>query len=394
MTKYAALVGRGASHYDGDIRNDTFRTFRGDPEFAQRVPEEKLVRLLNVFINELGSNPGKEEQEEGEHARGGNLPSIRYVVIFDDFILHDFVVVSHFGLSRYVQGMNVLCAPLLYVLPEPDAYHTFCQLIVRHCPHYMAPQLKGVEKGCALVDKCLQTLYVFTFAYHFEYREANSNSVDTAAIQGYGFDEGSQPSMRATSTVRPTHFGGSTVASPSSRRPSVRNRQTSIRKPGCTNEPAISPKNYFSHRDPDSEATGAASSWLGYHSSLFGKWKRRHRHPFGQIRSWCGVVFIGRVRREDVVQQHAAGMVQQVARDHEVHEPEVAGDHEPGLHEQRDDQDVHRVPKVDIARQPKVSICKSLEANSISYQRENHWCPQTLTYSLEPPSSAAPTTHE
>ncbi|RAW41063.1 hypothetical protein PC110_g2766 [Phytophthora cactorum] len=135
MTKYAALVGRGASHYDGDIRNDTFRTFRGDLEFAQRVPEEKLVRLLNVFINELGSNPGEEKQEDGENARNGNLPSI-----------------------RYVQGMNVLCAPLLYVLPEPDAYHTFCQLIVRHCPHYMAPQLKGVEKGCALVDKCLQTL--------------------------------------------------------------------------------------------------------------------------------------------------------------------------------------------------------------------------------------------
>jgi hypothetical protein len=29
------------------------RTFRGDPAFAQRVPEEKLARLLNVFINEL-----------------------------------------------------------------------------------------------------------------------------------------------------------------------------------------------------------------------------------------------------------------------------------------------------------------------------------------------------
>ncbi|KUG00834.1 hypothetical protein AM587_10012073 [Phytophthora nicotianae] len=77
MTKYAALVGRGASHYDGDIRNDTFRTFRGDLEFAQRVPEEKLVRLLNVFINELGSSPGEEKQEDGDNARNGNLPSIR-----------------------------------------------------------------------------------------------------------------------------------------------------------------------------------------------------------------------------------------------------------------------------------------------------------------------------
>ncbi|CAH0493426.1 unnamed protein product [Peronospora farinosa] len=81
--------------------------FRGDPEFAQRVPEEKLVRLLNVFINELGSDPGDEKQIEGKHAHGGNLPLI-----------------------RYVQGMNVLCAPLLY----------------------------GWKKGCALVDKCLQTL--------------------------------------------------------------------------------------------------------------------------------------------------------------------------------------------------------------------------------------------
>ncbi|CAI5723467.1 unnamed protein product [Hyaloperonospora brassicae] len=138
MTKYAALVGRGASHDDGDIRNDTFRTFRGDSEFAQRVPEEKLVRLLNVFINELGAVPPGEAaaQEDGsEQAHDGNVPSI-----------------------RYVQGMNVLCAPLLYVLPEPDAYHTFCQLIVRHCPHYMAAQLQGVEKGCALVDKCLETL--------------------------------------------------------------------------------------------------------------------------------------------------------------------------------------------------------------------------------------------
>lgn len=58
--------------------------------------------------------------------------------------------------------MNILCAPLLYVLSESDAYYTFCQLIVRHCPQYMAPQLKGVEQGCVLVDKCLQMVLVFT----------------------------------------------------------------------------------------------------------------------------------------------------------------------------------------------------------------------------------------
>ncbi|RLN88051.1 hypothetical protein BBJ28_00019082 [Nothophytophthora sp. Chile5] len=117
---YADLVTRGASPCDAEIRNDAFRTFRGDPAFAQRVPEEKLVRLLNAFVNELG---------------GPDAASV-----------------------RYVQGMNVLCAPLLYVLPEPAAYRAFCQLLVRHCPQYMAPRLQGVEKGCSLVDKCLQTL--------------------------------------------------------------------------------------------------------------------------------------------------------------------------------------------------------------------------------------------
>ena len=82
MTKYAALVGRGASHDDGDIRNDTFRTFRGDSEFAQRVPEEKLVRLLNVFINELGAVPpgaAAAQDDGGEQAHDGNVPSIRWV---------------------------------------------------------------------------------------------------------------------------------------------------------------------------------------------------------------------------------------------------------------------------------------------------------------------------
>ncbi|GAB9464381.1 hypothetical protein Gpo141_00001811 [Globisporangium polare] len=130
---YTELVGRGASYCDGDIRNDTFRTFRGDPAFAQRVPEEKLARLLNVFINELGAHSTSQHSE----ARIGN-DNPEYI--------------------RYVQGMNVLCAPLLYVMPEADAYYTFCQLIVKHCPHYMAPKLKGVESGCLLVDKCLQTL--------------------------------------------------------------------------------------------------------------------------------------------------------------------------------------------------------------------------------------------
>ncbi|TYZ56949.1 hypothetical protein PybrP1_002825 [[Pythium] brassicae (nom. inval.)] len=140
--QYAALAARGASPFDGDIRNDTFRTFRGDPAFAQRVPEEKLARLLNVFINELGTGGAHDASQVGE---------------------------GHPEHIRYVQGMNILCAPLLYVMPEADAYYTFRQLVMKHCPHYMAPRLQGVESGCLLVDKCLQTLDVDLF-HHLKSR--------------------------------------------------------------------------------------------------------------------------------------------------------------------------------------------------------------------------------
>ncbi|KAF1331732.1 Bub2 protein, partial [Globisporangium splendens] len=156
--KYAEMAERGASYCDDDIRNDTFRTFRGDPAFAQRVPEEKLVRLLNVFINELGSNSSST----------GNSESKTTSPDHPDYI-------------RYVQGMNILCAPLLYVMPEADAYYTFCNLIVKHCPHYMAPKLKGVESGCLLVDKCLQT--------------------------GHGLDEDSESTLCTSTAVGFAHLG-------------------------------------------------------------------------------------------------------------------------------------------------------------------------------------------
>lgn len=58
--------------------------------------------------------------------------------------------------SSYVQGMNVLAAPLLYVMPEMDAFISFNALCKRHCPRYILPNLDGVHHGCSLVDRCLQ----------------------------------------------------------------------------------------------------------------------------------------------------------------------------------------------------------------------------------------------
>ena len=56
----------------------------------------------------------------------------------------------------YVQGMNVLCAPFLYVArSEAEAYVAFHQFITRGCPGYVRGAMDGVHKGIALVDRCL-----------------------------------------------------------------------------------------------------------------------------------------------------------------------------------------------------------------------------------------------
>lgn len=58
----------------------------------------------------------------------------------------------------YVQGMNVIAAPFLYVMPELDAYYTFSTFIQLSCPMYVQPALEGVHCGVRLLDICLNAL--------------------------------------------------------------------------------------------------------------------------------------------------------------------------------------------------------------------------------------------
>jgi cell cycle arrest protein BUB2 len=59
----------------------------------------------------------------------------------------------------YVQGMNVLLAPLLYVMPtELDAFACFTALLAKHCPRYILANLEGVHAGCSLAEACLCAL--------------------------------------------------------------------------------------------------------------------------------------------------------------------------------------------------------------------------------------------
>jgi len=47
----------------------------------------------------------------------------------------------------YVQGMNCLLAPLLYVMPEVDAFFTFDVFLRKSLPIYVQPSLEGVNEG-------------------------------------------------------------------------------------------------------------------------------------------------------------------------------------------------------------------------------------------------------
>ena len=55
-----------------------------------------------------------------------------------------------------MQGMNVLCAPFLYVMPEVDAFYSFSNLLTIHAPRYAQPNLDGAHLGCNLVDEILK----------------------------------------------------------------------------------------------------------------------------------------------------------------------------------------------------------------------------------------------
>ena len=68
----------------GKIKKDAPRTLATDELYLKRVSQDALVRVLNAFLH--------------AHADSSSMPFL------------------------YVQGMNVLLAPLLCVMPEPDAY--------------------------------------------------------------------------------------------------------------------------------------------------------------------------------------------------------------------------------------------------------------------------------
>lgn len=126
--EYLSYVEKGPCVVREKIRNDTFRTLATDLAFKNRVREDMLVRLLDAFV--------------WRHST-----SFRHDDTRDDLEF------------TYVQGMNVLAAPFLYIMPtEIEAFWSFAKFIEVHCPLYVQPTLEGVHRGLKLLDACLKRL--------------------------------------------------------------------------------------------------------------------------------------------------------------------------------------------------------------------------------------------
>jgi cell cycle arrest protein BUB2 len=126
---YLGLVHRSRSPAYEKISNDVFRTLATDTLFKRRVTDASLTRLLNATAwrihDEQTSDP------PSEYAR--NYPQ-----------------------ATYLQGINVLSAPLLYASrSEAQAYALLTCVLTEHIPTYLSPTMSGVHRGLDLIDRVL-----------------------------------------------------------------------------------------------------------------------------------------------------------------------------------------------------------------------------------------------
>ncbi|EXJ54627.1 hypothetical protein A1O7_09968 [Cladophialophora yegresii CBS 114405] len=126
---YLDLIHRGRSPAYEKISNDVFRTLATDTLFKRRVTDASLTRLLNATAwrihDEQTSNPPSEFAQK-------------------------------YTQSTYLQGVNVLSAPLLYASrSEAQAYAILTRLLTEHIPTYLSPTMSGVHRGLDLIDKIL-----------------------------------------------------------------------------------------------------------------------------------------------------------------------------------------------------------------------------------------------
>lgn len=130
---YLRFVGKGPSNAYSKIRNDTFRTMTTDTNFRAKVSEDSLIRVLNAFAWK------RQYSSSSSQLSAQRKPSTAQ--------------------DSYVQGMNVLIAPFLYVCRSEDqAFNLFDSFLMRDCPLYIQPTLQGVHLGLTLLDISLSII--------------------------------------------------------------------------------------------------------------------------------------------------------------------------------------------------------------------------------------------
>ena len=156
---YLALTKRGPSPAHAKICNDTFRTFKTNPLFKRRVTDNSLVRLLNAIawkLHDAKQDANSEKITNSSDALGSPVLEHPKPNFPDTSTVDGSEIGNGHEPGIYVQGMNVLCAPFLYVArSEPEAFVAFHLFVTRECPGYVRGAMDGVHKGIALVDRCL-----------------------------------------------------------------------------------------------------------------------------------------------------------------------------------------------------------------------------------------------
>ena len=89
------------------------------------------------------------------------LSFIHYVRMIASFISLYFLTFCNNTIAAdssivYIQGMNVIAAVFLHVMPELDAFHCFETLITQHCPAYFysSSVRDAINTGCEVRAAC------------------------------------------------------------------------------------------------------------------------------------------------------------------------------------------------------------------------------------------------
>jgi cell cycle arrest protein BUB2 len=148
--------------------------------FKRRVTEASLIRLLNATawkIHDAKAKKRPKSRLSTSRRREMELlintpPSIAEEEPTDDHANILMATPSSEAITSesaiYVQGMNVLCAPFLYVArSEVEAFALFHYFITRECPGYIRGAMDGVHRGLRLVDRCLEIVEPKLAAYLF-----------------------------------------------------------------------------------------------------------------------------------------------------------------------------------------------------------------------------------